>query len=314
MRGFLLRRLGYALVTLLLVSVLVFVAAQVLPGDVGRTILGPFATPEQVDRLNAELGTDRPLPVRYADWLGSFLGGDWGESFRYHEPVRPLVSQRLVNSSALASFAFLLAIPIAVLMGIVAARRAGRLTDRVITVTGMSLIALPEFVIGVVVLVVFAVNLRWFPTASMFPEANPVDVVRQFLLPSLPLVFVLFGYVSQMARAGTHEALESNYTRTAVLKGLPERTVLVRHVLRNGLLPTITVIGVQMGWLIGGLTVVEVLFSYPGIGRLVIESAVNHDLPVLQAAVLVMAAMYMFFNLSADLLYGVLNPRIRRAT
>ncbi len=175
------------------------------------------------------------------------------------------------------------------------------------------MIALPEFVMGVVLIVVFAVQLGWFPVISQVPGTNPVDWFRQLLLPSLPLMFVLFGYVSRMARAGTVDALQSDYARTAVLKGLPRRTVVWRHVLRNALLPTITVVAVQIGYLVGGLVVVESLFSYPGIGQLILTAATGHDLPTLEAAVLLIALVYTAANLVADVLYAVLNPRVRLA-
>lgn len=311
MGRFLLRRLWLSAITLLLVSIVLFAVAEVLPGDVGRTILGPFATNEQVAQLNRELGLDRPLPVRYVEWLGGFISGDWGQSPLLNTPVRPLVVERMINSLMLATFALALVVPVSIGLGVLAALHRDGPIDRVISVTGLSLIALPEFVAGVVVLVVFAVQLGWFPVSSEVPSANPVDVIRQFLLPSIPLVLVLFGYIARMARAGTVEALDSNYVRTAVLKGLPRRTLIWRHVLRNALLPTISVVSVQVGYLFGGLVVTETLFNYPGIGKLLLDSAVGHDLPVLEATVLVIAVLYMLSNLVADSLYAVLNPRIR---
>jgi peptide/nickel transport system permease protein len=314
MSKFLLTRLGLALVTLVLVSIIVFAVAEILPGDVGRTILGPYASNEQVARLNHELGNDRALPVRYADWISGFVTGDWGDSALLNTPVRPLVLDRLGNSLILGLFALILIVPFSIAFGVLAALHHGKALDRIISVSGLSLIALPEFVAGVILLVVFAVKLGWFPVSSHVPSSNPVDVFRQLLLPSIPLMLVLFGYISRMARAGTIDALLSNYTRTAVLKGLPRRTVIWRHVLRNALLPTISVVSVQVGYLVGGLVVIETLFSYPGIGKLVLDSAVGHDLPVLEATVLMIAVLYMVSNLVADVLYGVLNPRVRLAT
>ena len=300
--------------TLVLVSIIVFAVAEILPGDVGRTILGPYASNEQVARLNHELGNDRPLPVRYADWVGGFVTGDWGDSALLNAPVRPLVLERLGNSLVLGLFALVLIVPFSIAFGVLAALHHGKALDRIISVSGLSLIALPEFVAGVILLVVFAVKLGWFPVSSHVPSPDPVDVFQQLLLPSIPLMLVLFGYISRMARAGTIEALLSNYTRTAVLKGLPRRTVIWRHVLRNALLPTISVVSVQVGYLVGGLVVIETLFSYPGIGKLVLDSATGHDLPVLEATVLMIAVLYMVSNFVADVLYGVLNPRVRLAS
>jgi peptide/nickel transport system permease protein len=256
---------------------------------------------------------DKPLIVRYVNWITAFVRGDWGQSYLLNTPVRPFVLGRLLNSVVLAAFALLLTVPISIGLGVVAALNYGRVGDRIITIAGLSLIALPEFVIGVVLLVVFAVQLKWLPVSSSVPSWNPEDIVRQLLLPAIPLVLVLFGYISRMARAGTIVSLNSNYTRTAILKGLPRRTVIGRHVLRNSLLPTISVVAVQVGYLVGGLVVIETLFNYPGIGKLVLDSAQGHDIPMLDATVLMVAIIYMLANLTADVLYAVLNPRVRAA-
>jgi len=313
MGRYVLRRLGLTAITLVLVSFAVFAAAQVLPGDVGRTILGPYASQQQVDQLNHQLGADEPVVKRYFTWAGDFVRGDWGESPIQRVPVRPLVLDRLKNSLILGAFALVLIVPFSVALGVFAALNYGKALDRFISISGLSFVALPEFVVGVVVIVIFAVQLGWFPTTSQVPSADPVDIVRQCLLPAIPLMFVLFGYISRMARAGTIEALRSNYTRTAVLKGLPQRHVIVRHVLRNSLLPTITVVSVQVGYLVGGLVVVETLFSYPGIGELILNAATGHDLPTLEASVLMIALIYTASNLVADVVTALLNPRVRLA-
>jgi peptide/nickel transport system permease protein len=313
MTRYILKRLGLTVITLVIVSFVVFAASQLLPGDVGRTILGPYASQQQVDALDKSLGNDKPLPVRYWNWASDFVKGDWGVSPVQNVEVRPLVLGRLKNSLYLAAFAMVLIVPFSIFMGVVAALNYGKLVDRGITIVGLSFIALPEFVIGVILIVVFAVQLGWFPTSSQVPGTNPVDWFRQLLLPAIPIMFVLFGYISRMARAGTVDALQANYTRTAILKGLPRRHVVSRHVVRNSMLPTITVVSVQVGYLVGGLLVVETLFAYPGIGQLTLESATGHDLPTLEACVLMIAIIYCFSNLIADLAYGVLNPRVRLA-
>ena len=314
MGRYVLKRLGLTAITLVLVSFAVFAAAEVLPGDVGRTILGPYASQQQVDQLNHQLGADEPLVKRYFTWAGNFVQGDWGTSPIQNVEVRPLVLERLKNSLILGGFALLLIVPFSVALGVFAALHYGKALDRVISIAGLSFVALPEFVVGVVVIVVFAVQLGWLPVSSQVPEPNPVDIVRQCLLPSIPLMFVLFGYISRMARAGTIEALRSNYTRTAVLKGLPRRYIIVRHVLRNALLPTIAVVSVQVGYLVGGLVVVETLFNYPGIGQLILNAANGHDLPTLEASVLMIALIYTVANFTADVLSALLNPRVRLAT
>ena len=313
MTRYILKRLGLTVITLVIVSFVVFAASQLLPGDVGRTILGPYASQQQVDALDKSLGNDKPLPVRYWNWASDFVKGDWGVSPVQNVEVRPLVLGRLKNSLYLGAFAMVLIVPFSIFMGIVAALNYGKTADRAISIIGLSFIALPEFVIGVILIVVFAVQLGWFPTSSQVPGTNPVDWFRQLLLPAIPIMFVLFGYISRMARTGTVDALQANYTRTAILKGLPRRHVVSRHVVRNSMLPTITVVSVQVGYLVGGLLVVETLFAYPGIGQLTLESANGHDLPTLEACVLMIALIYCFANLIADLAYGILNPRVRLA-
>ncbi len=311
MGWFLVKRASLAVVTLLLVSAILFAVAQVLPGDVGRAILGPYATEQQVQALDHQLWVDRPIYERYWTWFGGFIRGDWGNSYLLNRPVTQIAFDRLRNSLILGGFALCLIVPVSIGLGVLAALRYGRWLDRSISVAGLSLIALPEFVTGIIVLAVFAVALGWLPASSHVPSLNPLDWFRQLLLPSIPLMFVLFGYISRMARAGTIESLRSNYVRTAILKGLPRRTVIWTHVLRNSLLPTITVISVQTGYLVGGLVVTETLFNYPGIGKLVLDSAIGHDLPVLQATVLLVAVLYMALTLAADVLYTLLNPRVR---
>ena len=314
MGRFIAKRLGLSLVTLFLVSLIVFAISDVLPGDVGRSILGRSATDEQVAALDHQLGYDEPLPERYWNLVSGYATGDWGTSPVLNVEVRPLVLRRFGNSLILAAFAFALIVPFSIFMGIVAALHNGRWADRTISITGLSLIALPEFVTGVILLVVFAVQLGWFPSSSSVPTANPVDWFRQLLLPSIPLMCVLFGYIARMARAGTVDALRADYTRTATLKGLPRRTVVGRHVLRNSLLPTISVVSVQIGYLVGGLVVVETLFAYPGIGSLAYDSVQANDITVIEAIVLFTAVLYMLSNLAADILYAALNPRVRLAS
>ena len=314
MGRYILKRVGLSLVTLVLVSVIVFAISDVLPGDVGRAVLGRSATDAQVAQLDHQLGYDRPLPARYWKLVSGYATGDWGRSPVLNTEVRPLVLHRFGNSLILAAFAFALIVPFSIVMGVVAALHHSRWPDRLISITGLSLIALPEFVTGVVLLVVFAVNLGWFPSSSAVPGASPVDWFRQLLLPSIPLMFVLFGYIARMARAGTVDALRADYTRTATLKGLPRATVVRRHVLRNALLPTISVVSVQIGYLVGGLVVVETLFAYPGIGSLAYDSVQANDITVIEAIVLFTAVLYMLSNLVADVLYAAFNPRVRLAS
>ena len=315
MARFLLKRLGLAAITLFLLSVIVFVGSQVLPGNVARRILGPFADQAAVDNLNHDLGTDRPLLTQYWDWITHFLRGDMGDSLAYHVPVSTLIGDALVNSLKLAALAFVLVVPLAILGVVIAALKRDRAVDRVITLGGLSLTVVPEFVTGIILILVFALWLDVLPVSASAPSGSgPLTEIKYLILPALTLVLVLFGYIARITRAGTIEALDADYTRTALLKGLPRRTVIRRHVLRNSLLPTIAVVATQTGFMIGGLVVIETLFNYPGMGRLIFNAAKQKDFPLLESAVLIVGIVYLVANLAADLAYSLLNPRIRYAT
>ena len=312
MARFLLKRLGLAAITLFLLSVIVFVGASVLPGNVARRILGPFADQAAVDALNERLGTDRSLFVQYWDWITGFFQGDLGDSLALNVPVSELIGNALGNSVKLAVFAFVLVVPLAIVGGVVAALRRDSLTDRVITIGGLSLAVVPEFVSGIILILVFGLWLDVLPVSARAPAGSGFFTQLEYLLlPALTLVVLLFGYIARITRAGAIEALDADYTRTAVLKGLPRRTVIRRHVLRNSLLPTIAVVATQTGYLIGGLVVIETLFNYPGLGRLIFTAATQKDLPLLEAAVLIVGIVFLVAMLLADLAYSLLNPRIR---
>jgi peptide/nickel transport system permease protein len=301
-----------SLATLWLLSLIVFAGGRMLPGNVGRAMLGPFADQKAVDLLNHEMGTDRPLLIQYVEWMGGFLTGDLGKSYAYRAPVAPFLETALLNSAKLALVAFLIVVPLGVLGGIIAALYRGRATDRIISTAGLSATVVPEFVSGIVLLLVFGVWLRWFPVSATPPgDAGILTQIYHLILPSLPLVLILFGYIARMARAGMIEALDAEYTRTAILKGLPYPVVIWRHVLRNALLPTISVIATQTVYLIGGLVVIEILFRYQGIGSLVFTAANKKDFPMLQAGVMTIGILFALTTLLADLLYAALNPRIR---
>ena len=289
-----------------------FAAAQLLPGDVGRAILGPFADQRSVDQLNEELGTNRSVFVQYGDWFGGVLQGDLGESYAFRRPVGELLWPALENSAKLALLAFLIVVPVSILGGVAAALKEGRSRDRIISIGGLSATAIPEFVWAVLGIMVFGLWLDVLPvTAQAPPGADVLTQVKYLLLPALCLVFVLFGYIARMARAGTIEALDSDYTRTAALKGLRRTTVIRRHVLRNSLLPTIAVVATQVGYLFGGLVAIEFIFNYNGIGQLIYRAAQRQDFPLLLSATIVVGIVYLVATLVADVLYSLLNPRIR---
>jgi len=306
------RRLLLMVPTLILASILIFALAEVLPGDVGRSVLGPYATQEQVEILNKELGADRPLYERYFGWAGNFVTGNWGESPVTGVEVLPTVMKALANSLLLAGFALVIIVPLSIVLGVFAGLRRDSLLDRTITISTLSMTVIPEFVSGVILIWLFAVQLKWLPVSATPPEgATFFDRLYYLILPAIPLMFLELGYIARMARVGTVQVLAMPYIRTAVLKGLPRRRVIFGHVLRNAMVPTVTVIGSQVGWLIGGLVVIEWLFVYPGIGKLMLESAQTHDVVMLEASVLMVAVIYMAANLIADIVVALLNPRIR---
>jgi peptide/nickel transport system permease protein len=302
-----------AAVTLVVLSMIVFAAAQLLPGNIGRNVLGPFASPADVVKYNHEHGVDRPIVAQYWTWISHFVRGDLGTSLQYTDvPVGKLLGPSLVNSLKLAALAFVLVVPLSILGGTIAALRRNRLTDRVITVTGLSLTSIPEFVTAIVLIVIFGVVLKWLPVSATAPPGSGVlTQVKYLLLPSLALVAVLFGYIARITRAGVIEAIDSDYTRTAFLKGLSTRRVLFKHVLRNSLLPTIAVVATQTGYLIGGLLVIEKLFNYNGIGQRIYVAGTNKDFTLLESGVLIVGIVYLAATLFADILYSLLNPRIR---
>lgn len=301
-----------SIATLWLLSVLIFLGARMLPGNVGRAMLGPFADARAVEQLNHELGTDRPLIEQYATWIGGFVTGDLGESYAYRAPVAPFLWTALVNSAKLALVAFIMVVPLGLLGGTIAALYRDRAADRILSALGLAATIVPEFVSGIILILVFGVWLRWFPISATPPEgAGLLIQIYHLILPAIPLVLVLFGYIARMARAGMIEALDADYTRTAVLKGLSFPRVIWRHVLRNALLPTISVIATQTVYLIGGLVVIEILFQYQGIGSLIYNAANKKDFPMLQAGILAVGILFTATTLIADLLYALLDPRIR---
>ncbi len=308
----LLRRTGLALITLVLLSVIVFAGAELLPGDVGRAVLGPLADPRAVAVFDHKIGADRPILVQYVSWAGHFLAGDMGRSYVLGAPVAPFVMAALGRSLKLAGLAFVLVVPLGIIGGVIAALKVDRPLDRIITIGGISLTVVPEFVSGIVLILLLGVWLRVLPVGAAWPAgAGPLVQLRHLILPAIPLVLVLFGYIARMARAGTVEALDAEYTRTAILKGLPWRRVIWRHVLPNALLPTITVIASQISYLIGGLVVVETLFHYQGIGSLIFTAARDKDFPMLEGGILTIGIVAILAGLVADILYAVLNPLIR---
>jgi peptide/nickel transport system permease protein len=307
------KRLGLALITLVLLSMIVFATSQLLPGDLGRSVLGRDASEQAVAEYNHEHGTDRSVVVQYLDWAGGAVRGDLGTSLVPPEPpVWDILEPALGNSLKLALYAFVLVVPLGILGGVVAGLNAGRPADRTITIFGLPLAVIPDFVTALVLILVFSIWLGWLPVTAQWDEgAGPLTQLKHLTLPAMALAIVLFGYIARITRAGIIEALDADYTRTAVLKGLPRETVIRRHVLRNALMPTIAVVATQVGYLFGGLVAIEYIFNYRGIGVTVLEAAQFKDYTLLAAGVLIIGFAYVIVTLVADILFALINPRIR---
>ncbi|MFL7893251.1 MAG: ABC transporter permease [Anaerolineales bacterium] len=314
---FLLRRMAFLALTVLLTSLLVFLVTQWLPGDVCRIVLSREAGPAAIENCRQELGLDQSLPVQYINWLRDFISGDWGTSYSTNLPIFPMVIDRLRNSLILALVTLVISVPVAVILGVIAGLNANKPVDTVISVGSLAVVGLPEFVTGLVLIWLFSFGLRdlglpYLPAnSSIPPEATFFDTLPMLILPALTAMLVLLAYIARLTRAGVLTELHQPYVRTADLKGLPRRIVVVNHVLRNALLPTITVIAISIAWLISGLVVIENVFNYPGLGRMMIFAIDRRDMPLLQAVTMVTVLCVALANLGADLLYSILNPKIR---
>ena len=309
---YILRRLGFICLTMFLASIIIFSITQLMPGDVAKVILGQFATETAVKNLREELGLNLPLHIQYLHWAVHFVQGDWGNSLTSRLPVRPMMMARLGNSAMLAGVALLIYVPLGILLGITAALKRNKLVDKIISSVSMAFVGLPEFVTGLLLITFFAIGLGWLPAnSSIDPEATFGEAFLYLILPAITVSLTSIGYISRMTRSGTIDVLRTDYVRAAYLKGLPRGQVLFRHVLRNALLPTVTVVALSIGWLLGGLIVTESVFGYPGMGRLLIYAIQRRDLPLIQAGSMIIVVIYSFANLGADILYSYLNPRIR---
>lgn len=311
MGSFILRRLGFVLVSMFAASVLLFLILRVLPGDITAVILGMFATKAAMANLRVELGLDHPLIVQYFSWLAGFVTGHWGTSVVMSEPILPLVMERLGRSLVLAGIALVLYAPIGILLGTIAATRRNTWVDHSISIGALSFVGLPEFVTGLVLIYIFALQFRWLPAQSGGDLASGFSLNLQMLiLPAITVSLTMIAYITRMTRSSTVEVLQADYVRTAYLKGLPRAKVMRVHVLRNSLLPTVTVIGNSMGWLVGGLVVTETVFGYPGLGRLLVFAIQRRDLPLVMDVVMLIVVVVGIANLTADVIYAWLNPRI----
>ncbi|MEA2728686.1 MAG: peptide/nickel transport system permease protein [Acetobacteraceae bacterium] len=309
----LLQRLLGTLGVLFSMSVLIFAVVHILPGNVAYAILGEYATPDRVAVLEAKLGLNDPLPLQYWRWLDGMLHGDLGASLVMARPAAPLILEALERSAILAGLAFILVASGGIALGIYTATRQGRMPDKIATLAQFIFIAIPDFFWAILGVLTFAAWLHVLPATGYAPldAAGVLVWASHLVLPVLVLSFGLVAHVSRLTRSSMIEVLQSRYILAARAKGMSDRRVLWRHALPNALLPAITILAVDLGLLIGGIVVIETVFAYPGLGRLLVFAIEHHDLPLLQAGMMVVTATYAAANLVADLGYAVFNPRIR---
>jgi peptide/nickel transport system permease protein len=312
MIGYIVQRLFAILAILVVMSMLIFGITQILPGNVAYMIAGQFATPDVVHALEIKLGLNDPIYIQYWRWFSGILHGSLGQSLIMEQPVGPVIADALAASATLAALAFVLVATLGITLGVIAAVKRNKAADDAISMFTYVGISVPEFFWGIVLILVFARYLDWLPPGGRGDTTDGFWTrVSYLILPTITLTLALVAHVSRMTRSSMIETLRTQYVRNARAKGLPERVVIMRHALRNALLPTITVLAVDIGWLIGGIVVVETVFSYPGLGRLMIFALERHDLPLIQGSILVITAIYCTANLLADLLYAFVNPKIR---
>ncbi len=311
-----LQRLGLGLLTLFIVSQAIFWSLEIMPGGYAENILGQGATPETVAAFNKEIGRDRPAMMRDIEWIGNALTGDFGSSYaglggKIKRNVTTMIAPRLYNTFFLAAMTAIIAVPLSLFLGVMAALHRNSLFDRIVNLVTLTTIALPEFFVAYVLMFFFAIKLRWFYSLSTVSDATPfLEHALRALLPAVTLTLVIVAHMMRMTRAAIIALLASPYIEMAQLKGVKGRDVIVRHALPNAWAPIATVIAFNLAYLVVGVVVVEVVFVYPGIGQLMVDSVSTRDMPVVQACALVFAATYILLNLSADIVSIVTNPRL----
>ncbi len=315
MSRFLLRRVLLGLLTLLLVSIVVFAATQALPGNAARAILGRNATPERLAALTRQLHLDRSVFSQYLHWLGGIVTGNLGTSAATEQPVSQLIGSRLANSAFLVFVSALVAIPLSIMLGVLMAIRRDKPTDHVLSIVTLTLAALPEFVIGIGLVLLAATNVAHvLPAVSLIPPGEHAwNVPRVVILPAATLILAVTPYISRIMRASMVEVLESEYVTMARLKGLSQRTVIWRHAVPNAIVPAIQVSALQLAYMAGGVVVVEYVFNYPGIGSALVDAVSNRDVPEVQALTIIIASVYVVVNVIADVLTILVTPRLRTA-
>jgi peptide/nickel transport system permease protein len=314
MGGYILRRLLSAVPVLLGITVIVFLIMALIPGDPATAILGSYATPENVARINRELGLDAPLWRQYLIWLGNMLQGDFGQSFALNRPVLDEVLERFGATLILAGTAFVLCALLGVVAGTVSAARQYGWADKTITFAVLLGISIPSFFLGMMMILLFAVRLRWFPVSGMWPIYGARDaaaLISHLAMPALALAVVATGVVARLSRSALLEVLRQDFIRTARAKGVHERSVIWRHALRAAMVSILPVLGIQAGFVLSGAVYIEIVFQWPGIGRMLVDAILRRDILLVQGGVVFVAVCYVFFNIVVDVAQSLLDPRIR---
>ena len=314
MAGYTLKRLLSAIPVLLGITVIVFLIMALIPGDPATAILGSYATPENVEKLNRDLGLDKPLAQQYFIWLGNMLQGDFGTSFALNRPVIDEVLERFNATLVLAGTAFVLCSVIGIAAGVVSAANQFGAADKSITFAVLLGISIPSFFLGMMMILVFAVNLRWFPVSGMWPIFGERDIwalLRHLTLPAIALAVVATGVVARLSRSAMLEVLRQDFIRTARAKGVRESSVIWRHALRAAMVSIIPVLGIQAGFVLSGAVYIEIVFQWPGVGRMLVDAILRRDILLVQGGVVFVAACYVTFNIAVDVAQSLLDPRIK---
>lgn len=305
------QRIALGLLTLFVISLIIAFGVELLPGDLAQEILGQGATPEGLRVLRLQLGLDTPPHIRYLDWLGGMVTGDMGLSLANKRPISELIGPRLSNTLFLGGFAALIAIPVALILGILAALYRNSLYDRGVNLFTLTSISFPEFFVAYILILFFAIKLGWFPGISnISTELSFTDKLYRTLLPAASLTLVVVAHMMRMTRASIINLLSSPYIEMAQLKGIKPLRIITRHALPNALAPIVNVIAINLAYLVVGVVIVEVVFVYPGLGQLLVDSVSKRDVPVVQACSMIFASVYILLNLSADIISIVTNPRL----
>jgi len=314
MAGYILKRLLSAIPVLLGITIIVFLIMALIPGDPATAILGSYATPENVAKLNRDLGLDKPLVNQYFIWLGNMFQGDFGQSFALNRPVLDEVLERFNATLILAGTAFVLCSLFGILAGVVSAARQYGFADKAITFIVLLGISIPSFFLGMMMILLFAVNLRWLPVSGMWPIYGDRDLgalLSHLTMPALALAVVATGVIARLSRSAMLEVLRQDFIRTARAKGVPERGVIWRHALRAAMVTIIPVLGIQAGFVLSGAVYIEMVFQWPGVGRMLVDAILKRDILLVQGGVVFVAACYVMFNIVVDVAQSLLDPRIK---